>query len=217
MPLDAANLVMGEVWCHDSSPEGDLHVLLSVQEGSAKTARHLYVKTASAKDWKELKLPRPLRSAWLTRAFAVSLQGKSHLLLETVDDGCMNLWKYDLTTERLQKICPGGRTVISPDHRRAAFIRSDYLGDPYSLHVIELESRNVGTLFSMWEVDVGSGLSLHYRWSQDSKALEIKGRVGLQKGPEQPNSYEERQQLLMYREIRWLYLLEGDRLYNLLR
>lgn len=67
----------------------------------------------------------------------------------------------------------------SPDREKAVFLRSGALGTTlHSIHVWELHSGKVETVLSLTEVEPGSELPFDYRWSADSRAIQISGKAG---------------------------------------
>ena len=89
-----------------------------------------------------------------------------------------SLYLYDLDEKRSTYWGPGHTLVASPDRRRALFLRSGAMGGSYySLHLWDLDTDQVETIVSLRESDPGSGRSFEYRWSKDSRAVELFGRT----------------------------------------
>ena len=74
---------------------------------------------------------------------------------------------------------PGHSLTVAPDRGKAALLRSGALGAGYySLHVWDVDSGEITTVLSLRDVDEGSGRSFEFRWSADSRALQIAGATG---------------------------------------
>lgn len=79
-------------------------------------------------------------------------------------------WRYSM---------PGHSLSVSPDGRRAAFLRSGaLLAGYYSIHVWPLDGDEASPILSLREHDGKATRSFSIRWSKDSRALRIHGRTG---------------------------------------
>ena len=47
----------------------------------------------------------------------------------------------------------------------------------YSARIVDTSSSHERTLFTFWDADVGSGIRMEWRWSDDSRALRLKGET----------------------------------------
>jgi len=87
------------------------------------------------------------------------------------------LWSFTLNKNELRRICNGNSLQLSPNRKLAVFLRSDE-GGFHSLHLLDLETKQIETIMSAWESDPNSGISWEWRWSADSKAINIYGSCG---------------------------------------
>ena len=84
------------------------------------------------------------------------------------------LWTNNLRLGTASRMIAGGDCKIAPDRSKIAFWRRDGNGF-HSLHVWDVKTDTIEDVISMWEIDPGSGTSWEWRWSADSKALNIQG------------------------------------------
>ncbi len=116
-----------------------------------------------------------------------------------------SLYLYDLETEDLEILSPGGGLQPSPDRTKALIVRSGALGTTlHSLHVWEPGSGHIETIASLSEADPGSGRSFDYGWSSDSKAVFIWGAAG-----------GFRPRARQHHELRWIYLAAEKELFSI--
>lgn len=91
-------------------------------------------------------------------------------------------WVRELWTNHLglgfeSQLTIGGRHQISPDHSKIAFWREDGSGY-YTLHVWDQQTGQILDVSGFWETSTGSGPSWTLIWSDDSKAISIRGDCG---------------------------------------
>ncbi len=117
-----------------------------------------------------------------------------------------SLYIYDVESRRSEYFGPGHVLKASPSRRHGAILRSGALrAGYYSIHVWNFASGDVKAVLSLREADEGSGQSFDYRWSADSKALQIKGMTG----------GFERRKPVPAREFNLIYLDEQQAVYEL--
>ena len=100
---------------------------------------------------------------------------------------------------------------VSPNGRWRVIIKRENSNDDiagfYSLSMEETDSGNVHTLFTFWDADVGSGYRLSVRWSNESKAIQLKGDT---RGFSYSNDSN-----LEYESFNFVYLVEDKRLFSM--
>jgi hypothetical protein len=115
------------------------------------------------------------------------------------------LYIYDVESRQSEYFGPGHSLKVSPDPRSGVILRSGALGAGYySVHLWDFATGRVDTILSLRESDEGSGRSFDYRWSSDSKALQIKGMTG---------GFERRTRLPP-RQFNLIYLVEHQKVYE---
>lgn len=87
------------------------------------------------------------------------------------------LYEVRLPGGETRYLCPGWFLRPSPDRRRVAFLRSAGAHGSHSLHILDVATDEVRNLASLTEGDPGSGISFDYAWSDDSRALGLRGRL----------------------------------------
>ena len=87
-----------------------------------------------------------------------------------ISDGQGGKWTY---------LMPGHSVTVAPDGRHAALLRSGaLLAGYYSIHVWPTDSSEAAAVISLREHDGKASKSFTMRWSEDSEALRVFGRVG---------------------------------------
>lgn len=87
------------------------------------------------------------------------------------------LYTADLQTGVFTYLFPGDNATVSPDKTKVAFLRSLGIvsGSTHEIIVWDILKNTQTTVAILTEIDPGSGRSFDYRWSHDSKVLEIAG------------------------------------------
>lgn len=93
------------------------------------------------------------------------------------------LWTYAIRSKELKHISIGGWIDISPDRSIVTFWKSSEGnllsgGGFHCLYLWDIKSGQIEPIVSMWESDPGSGRGWDWRWSEDSKAINITGNCG---------------------------------------
>jgi hypothetical protein len=198
--------------------------VIQTHEGETWTqGQRLYLWNESSRELQEI--PRPAgwiveNPAWIERggraavvygrwnSWALSPAGKLGRYVRSWLDPELRpesaFYIYDVSSKATSYAGPGHFLEVSPDRRRGVMLRSGALGAGYySVHVWEFQSNQVQTILSLREVDEGSGRSFTYRWSLDSRAVEIKGATGgFERRKPQP------------RQFNLIYLLDGQQVYE---
>ena len=85
-----------------------------------------------------------------------------------------SLWTYSVESNIARRITTGHALNLSPDHSKAAFMKSEEAGF-HCLYLWEIATGRIEPILSLWEQDPGSGISWECDWSDDSKVLKIAG------------------------------------------
>jgi hypothetical protein len=111
---------------------------------------------------------------------------------------------YDPSSQATEYAGPGHSLRVSPDHKRGVMLRSGAsAAGYYSIHIWRFDSDQIQTILSLREADEGSGRSFGYRWSLDSRAIDISGATG---------GFKRRQREA--RHFHLIYLVDSQQVYE---
>ncbi|MFQ5540610.1 MAG: hypothetical protein ACE5FB_09405 [Candidatus Binatia bacterium] len=215
--------VLGEPFHYDIATEYGLAVIQTHAGKYWGDDQHLYIRSLSSTDWRELPVPKQMK---MQDATIVRLKGEMSILLarwyswwphsEQYGRFLRSIFRKELRAEYgvyllgvdrngPEYVFPGHSLVPSPGRRHVAYLAStNGFSGFHSLLIYSVETGRSKRLFSLLEADPGSGVSFRYRWSRDSQALLIAGSTqGFTRfGPKQ------------YRSLRMVYLVDSEQLYD---
>ena len=215
--------VLGKPFDYDIAAEYGLAVLQTHAGQYWGDDQHLYIRSLSSSDWRELAIPKKMK---MQDATIVRPKGETSILLARWHPWwphsgqygrfLLSIFDKELRAEYgvyllgvdrngPEYLFPGHSLVASPDRRHVAYLASaNGFAGFHSLLISNVETGRSKRLFSLLEADPGSGISFQYRWSRDSRALLIAGATqGFTRfGPKR------------YRSLRIVYLVDSEQLYD---
>jgi hypothetical protein len=114
-----------------------------------------------------------------------------------------SIYLYDLSTKQNRFLFAGEGVMASPDKKKIVFLRSRGFDGYHSIHIWNPSAETLDNILSLWEGDPGSGPSFFYTWSDDSRALCIRGDGCLKE------KYDGR------RYFKLIYVLDSNTLYSI--
>ena len=182
VPVDH-KLVEGKIVFVDSQTNCALWLIQSYKGATWTEDQKIYLYSEKTSELKEMTV---FTNKLLWKAYLFSdNECKEPFILAQVTDRqdhhyrswADELWSFTVGKQELKRISAGNRVSVSPDRKMAIFMKSDKEGF-HSMHLLEIASGHMEPIMSLWEPDPGEGISWEWKWSADSKAVNISGIGG---------------------------------------